>query len=177
MPQPLLLSVMTECDKVFDPKRVTAWGRAKKIRPIRVKPINCLFNDKSVLAKFLLDTIEGYQALRRDSMVCLGYAGDIWQQSAESLHKSYSPLRLETDGWVIFEPKPEDERLVIEVHLFGCNIGDKGFAIKAKWGEEQPDGSILQYGRSGDIVAQRSDDPEDVWIIKREIFTATYAVL
>jgi len=33
---------------------------------------------------------------------------------------------------------------------------------------------FLHYGEEGDYVLQSTTDPADVWIVKRELFEATY---
>jgi hypothetical protein len=155
------------------------YGRAKKTKPIRVKAMQTLLTDPTLIEKFLLDTIEGHQMLKGGSMVCIGSEGEAWQQTHKGLHKAYNPT-LSEDGWVTFEPKPEAEREYFEVPL-----GNGKFAIKAQWGERQADGTFLQFGEGGDYIFRNADEDhgvdangqEDVWIVKRNIRFATYELL
>lgn len=143
-----------------------------KVKPIRVKSLQTLLHDETVLNKFLLATLEGTQMLRASAMVCIGPDGDMWQQTKERLHKQYTPIELDTDGWVTFQPKPENERDVCEITLDGCLDGE--FFVNAQCGERQADGSFVQKGKSGDYVVRSREDPTDIWIVARTVFNNTY---
>ena len=178
---------MTETEQAPLPVINTAelsWGVAKKTKPIRVKPINTILADETVAHKFLLATLEGSQMLKANSMVCIGDDDDAWQQTAEKLHKQYTPEAVDADGWTTFVPKPEAVRDWAQICFsdeFQEAHGTK-FALIAQWGERQSDGSFLQYGEHGDYIL-RSADPDhgadsselwDCWIVARKIFEATY---
>jgi len=147
----------------------------KKVKPIKAKPINSILVDDSVVAKFLLDTLEGTQMLKANSMVCVGEVGDVWQQDCDKLHKAYTPTYYSPDGWCEFEPKPENERDICEITLGDCEIGEGEFVIEAQWGTRQSNGKFLQTGKSGDFIARSQEDPSDVWIIDRKVFLSTYS--
>ena len=157
------------------------YGTAQKTKPIRVKPLQCILADQSVLATVLIDTIEGHQSLKASSMVCLGIQGEAWQQDNAKLHKAYTPIAVADDGWVTFNPKPEAVREFIEV------VGDPGqkFRIYAQWGERTVVGNTIvniQFGEAGDFILRDSspdhgcnaEGQEDVWIVKRKVFLASY---
>jgi hypothetical protein len=147
------------------------WQTARKTKPILAKPMQSLLSDQRILAKFLLSTLEGTQTLRGNSMVCLGNHNDVWQQDRAKLHKQYTPSEVLEDGWTVFTPKPEAERSVTEVK------DSATFAIKAQWGTRMPDGSFEQYGKEGDYLVQSKEDPNDVWIVAKAVFEATYEIL
>ena len=148
--------------------------RVTKTKPIRVRPLQTLLQDTTFMNKLLLNTLEGQQMLRANALVCLGDGGDVWQQDSEKLHKTYSATELLLDGWVVFTPKPENERMGIEYLLDGVEIGQGRFAVKARWGTRQADGTFLQFGKSGDYILRSLEDPDDIWIVDRERFMATY---
>ena len=140
--------------------------------------------DASVLVKFLIDSIEGHQILKANSMVCLGVEGEAWQQDNAKLHKAYTPTVVSPDGWMTFVPKPEAVREYVQV----VGESDKKFAIRAQWGEEKCDENgqyFIQYGEAGDCIFRDADPDhgvdakgqEDVWIVKKRIYVATYATL
>ena len=158
---------------------------AKKTKDILVKPLQALINDPRVMKKFMLATLEGIQPLKVGSMVCMNVeADDIWQQDFSKLHKQYTPAYVrEDDGWILFTPKPEAEREYYQVlGVEGIRLQEgEPFTIQAQWGTEQPDGTIIQTGVSGDyILRDASPDhgmkngQEDVWIVAKKIFEATY---
>ena len=153
---------------------------AKKTKSIKVRPIQTLLSDETFLNKLLLATLEGSQMLKASSMVCVGPAGDIWQQTQAKLHKQYTPVELGVDGWVTFVPKPENERDACEITLASKVLqqslapGEGVFTIKAQWGEQRPDGTFTQKGKSGDYVLRSQEDPTEVWIVARSVFENTY---
>jgi hypothetical protein len=141
---------------------------AKKVKPLQAKPMQCLLNDERVMAHFLLNTLEGTQMLKANSMVCIGVCGDVWQQDRNKLHQAYTPTEVDEDGWVTFTPKPDAERDACQI------LGVLTFNIKAQWGTRQSDGSFIQVGNNGDYVLRSKEDPTDVWIVARKVFESTY---
>ena len=73
----------------IDATKITNWGTASKTRPIQAKPLNCILIDKLIRDKFLIDTLEGREPLGTGVMICLGEAGDIWQQTLDKVLKKY----------------------------------------------------------------------------------------
>jgi len=147
--------------------QIADWRRAKKTKGIKAKALQTLLSDESMLTKFLLDTIEGTQTLKAGSIVCVGSAGDAWQQKEKKLFQQYTVTGLTPDGWMICEPKPDVERDAYEVPAEVC--GPEGdFSISAQWGTEhvlENKKVYLQHGKAGDIICRNPEDQTDVWIV------------
>lgn len=84
-----------------------AYGKARKTKPIKAKPINAILGkgNPTVYECLLLDTLEAAQKIEPGSMICWGEAGDVWQQSHKNLHKKYEPREMDEDGFVTYFPK------------------------------------------------------------------------
>lgn len=155
---------------VRGPDAPLRWKKATKTKSIKVKPLSQIINDSSLFNKLLLDTIEGVQPLRAGSLVCLGIAGEVWPQTKEALLKKYTITDIDTEsGWIVCTPKPENV-----VNAWQVATGEEKFVVRGQWGEKQPDGSYYQYGRGGDYILQSTSDPNDMWIVARNIFESTY---
>lgn len=148
------------------------WKTAKKTQSLRAKPLINLMVDRSVMSKFLLDTLEGNEKLGDGAVVCIGGAGDAWQQMPAKLLAKYTVTNIDAEGWMLCEPKPENLINVYEVTQTTNSVNDK-FYILGHFGVESEDG-LRQYGEAGDFIGQNRDDPTDVWVIRRKIFLNTY---
>lgn len=58
---------------------------AKKTKGLRAKPMVTLLVDRTVMVKFLVDTLEAKEPVHADAMFCIGESNDAWQQSAKKL--------------------------------------------------------------------------------------------
>src|SRR5512137_2220959 len=99
----------------IDTALVTGWSVATKTRPLRAKPLINLLVDRSVTNKFLVDTLEGREPLGDGVVICIGEAGDTWQQMPKKLLAKYDVTSLDNDGWMVCTPKPDNAVNVIEV--------------------------------------------------------------
>jgi hypothetical protein len=166
-----------EKNTLIDPNSLV-YTTVKKVKPLQAKPMQCFINwsarsnDKKVLMHFLLNTLEGMQMLKADSMVCVGICGDVWQQDRDKLHKAYTPTEVGEDGWITFVPKPEAERDACQIEFDGTGK----FYLKAQWGDKQVDGSFLQTGNTGDYILRSKEDLTDVWIVAKSVFERTYEI-
>ena len=136
--------------------RADLWFHAKKVRPIWAKQVDA---DQTV------ETLEGTETVKAGDYLCRGEIGEIWPQSASSLHKKYVPTDEIADGWTKFTPNPDGKG------VFAAKV-DHAFSVHASWGELS--------GKSGDFVVKNYDDgdkafPVDVWIVDAALFEATYA--
>ena len=147
----------------------TEWGRAKKTKGLRAKAMVNLIVDKSVVNSFLLDTLEGREPIGSSSMFCIGAAGDAWQQSPNALLKKYDVKDIDDDGWMVCEPKPDNEVQFYE--------SDDGQYITGHWGETINDIPNLQWAKKGDFVLRNPDDTTDMWVVQRKLFNNTYSIL
>jgi hypothetical protein len=146
-----------------------SFRKATKKKPIKAKPVVEVI-DPNVVEHFEVVTPEGREKVDPDAELCRGEGGEVWQQTTDKLDEKYSPTVETDDGWTMYKPKEHNEANAVQV----VDQPD-GFAIKGLWGEEQPDGSKLQFGDNGDYVLQSVTDPADVWIVKQALFESTYA--
>jgi len=171
---------------------LSGWRVASKTQPIRAEPLINLLVDRCVSSKFLVDTLEGREPLGDGVVICVGAAGDAWQQMPKKLLQKYDVTQIDTDGWMICTPKPDNAVNCVEVTkellttLRGTNVsvpfpddrmlnmGD--FAIEGQWGDDKyPQlGKAVQWGSAGDFICQNRTDPTDVWIVRRRLFLNTY---
>ena len=159
------------------PSKNFSWSTAKKTQTIRAKPLINIMVDSSVMTKFLLDTLEGKEVLGDGTLVCLGSAGDVWQQMPKKLLSKYDVSNVDKDGWLVCDPKPDNLINVFEVG--SQHLGDQtnhSFYILGLFGEQCEDG-LRQYGEVGDFIGQNREHPEDIWVIRRKIFLNTYQLM
>jgi hypothetical protein len=142
--------------------------------------------DRSVLNKFLVQTLEGLEPLGDGVVICLGESNDIWQQMPNKLIEKYNVTAIDNEGWMVCEPRPNNSVYCVEVtkELLAKHgeppwdeqfykLGD--FYVKAIWGHQTPIGTI-QYGSMGDFVCRNTKDASDIWIVRRKIFNNTYSI-
>ena len=159
------------------PSKNFSWSTAKKTQTIRAKPLINIMVDSSVMTKFLLDTLEGKEVLGDGTLVCLGAAGDVWQQMPKKLLSKYDVSNVDKYGWLVCDPKPDNLINVFEVGI--QHLGDQtnhSFYILGLFGERCEDG-LRQYGEVGDFIGQNREHPEDIWVIRRKIFLNTYQLM
>ena len=154
-------------DLIFDKK-------AKKFGLVHAKMVSDVIKDAQVAQHLLLITPEGSQPIRiKNTVLCIGVAKEMWQQDKDGFVKKYQLVDLQDDGWMICVAKSNN---VVNVCQILCQIGVDGFKISALWGEcdESIKGLYWQKGLNGDYILQDPNKLEDVWIIKKEIFEASY---
>ena len=121
----------------IDTTKITNWKIASKTRPIKAKPLVSLIVDKSVTSKFLVDTLEGHEPLGDGVVICIGEAGDAWQQMPKKLLQKYSVKGIDKDGWMECEPLPDNAVNCWEVPDSACSpdeLNRKIFTIIGQWG-------------------------------------------
>jgi hypothetical protein len=171
------------------PQRVTNWQIAGKTRPIKAKPLISLLVDRSVVSKFLVDTLEGKEPLGDGVVICVGEAGDTWQQMPKKLLAKYDVVAIDNDGWMICNPKPDNAVQCVEITqevLRSPSVDAPptneiykicDFYVIGQWGQTVPEiGQNVQLGHVGDFVCQNRTDATDVWIVKRKLFLNTYVI-
>ena len=87
---------------------VKDWKVASKTQPIKAKPLITLLVDRTVTSKFLVDTLEGKEPLGDGVVICVGGAGDAWQQMPKKLLAKYDVTAIDDNGWMICTPKPDN---------------------------------------------------------------------
>ena len=121
----------------IDTTKITGWKIASKTRPIKAKPLISLLVDRKVASKFLVDTLEGHEPLGDGSIICLGEAGDIWQQTQGKLLQKYVVKSIDADGWMDCEPLPDNAVNCFEVIDLATDAGitpNPTFTIVGQWG-------------------------------------------
>jgi hypothetical protein len=168
-------------------KKITDWKVASKTKDITAKPVISLIVDKKVTSKFLLDTLEGKANIVPDSQICIGGAGDAWQQSAVNLLKKYDVIAIDAEGWMVCRPKPGNKVNCVEItdEIVRPNLDpsihdnrqdDGNYYIIGKYGEPSDEG-FRQHCKTGDFILQDRDDPSDTWIVDRKMFLNTYDIV
>lgn len=84
----------------IDTSKIINWSLASKTKPIKVKHLKSLLVDDSVLSKFLIDTIEGKEPIfyNKNIVICIGEAGDVWQQEVKKVISKYDLKDIDRDG-------------------------------------------------------------------------------
>lgn len=172
--------------RLIDINSVKHWSIAKKTRPIKAKPMVSLMVDKSVASKFLIDTLEGKEAIGDGSIMCVGESNDAWQQMPAKLLQKYDVTAIDAEGWMTCVPKPEnsvecyqitDETEAISSKMW---IDQTPYCIMAEWGEDTVMVDVpikIQRAEVGDYICRNRTNPTDVWIVRRKIFNSTYVVI
>ena len=159
--------------KKIDITKIVNWQIAKKTKSIKAKPLLSIMVDRSVLSKFLVDTIEGKENLGDGAVICLGDSNDVWQQMPKKLLQKYSVIEIDEDGWMICEPRPDNS---VECFEIDKSFVGKDLFIEAQWGEVSGDVNI-QRTEIGDYICRNRQEKADVWIVKRKIFINTYNII
>jgi hypothetical protein len=158
------------------PDQIQDWKIARKTRSIKSKPLINLLVDRSVSSKFLVDTLEGKEPLGDGVVICVGEAGDVWQQMPKKLLAKYDVTAIDADGWMVCTPKPDNAVDCFEVTREFSSLwtASQDFYIIGAWGETIGDEKNVQRGKVGDFICRNRDDHSDVWIVRRSLFLNTY---
>jgi hypothetical protein len=167
--------------QILDTSTIVGWDQARKTARVKAKPMISLLTDKSVMNRFLLDTLEGREPIGADAVFCIGQAGDAWQQMPTKLLKSYSIVNIDSDGWMECEPKPEDVREVFQLTTdylkLNTDFRTDPMFIVGLWGETHGEHKNLQRFEAGDFLVRSRTEHHDMWIVRRKIFLNTYSIL
>lgn len=150
------------------------WLLGKKTKGLRAKPLSALITDRSIISKFSIDTLEGKEPINSANMFCIGETGDAWQQTAKALLKKYNITNIDADGWLICEPKPENE---VEFFEWKCEQGspeEYTSYIKGLWGATVDGVDNLQSIFVGDFVCRQPHQHEDQWVVRKHLFINSY---
>jgi hypothetical protein len=127
---------------------------ARKTKPIWAKRIE---------AAVEVETREGRLQAQAGDYLCRGIAGEYWPQKEAKLTEKYSPsTERDAEGLERFDPKPESAPVE-------ATAVDRPFRVAATWGE--------LTGKPGDYVVRSTTDPDDVWIVGKTIFEASYEMV
>jgi hypothetical protein len=163
------------------------WRRGKKTKGLKAKALINLIVDRSIVNKFLIDTLEGREPIDSANIFCIGEAGDAWQQTSKALLKKYDVKAIDDDGWMVCEPKPENEVEFVELNnalldtaikTDFTNWGQQGHGyIVGTWGATIDGVENLQAFVLGDFMCRQPHDHTDMWIVRRTLFLNTYTEL
>ena len=146
---------------------------AKKVKEVRAKPMVNLIVDRSVLSKFLVDTLEAREPVSADAILCIGEGNDAWQQTATSLLSKYTVESIDPDGWMVCKPRPEHSVEFFEV-TDAMVSGEGTCFIVCRWGQTIDGIEQLQKALVGDVVVRNRKDSSDQWVVNRKIWRNTY---
>ena len=153
----------------IDTHKIVDWKRATKTKPVKAKPLVNLLIDKTIVNKFLVDTLEGNEPIGDGVVICVGEAGDVWQQTPKKLLQKYNVTSIDDDGWMVCEPRPNNS---VRCYQFGSS----DFSVVGLWGATVGGEKNIQFGEAGDYICQSESDEPDVWIVKKKIFENTYSI-
>lgn len=134
-----------------------------------------LLVDRTVVSKFLVDTLEGKEPLGDGVVICVGEAGDAWQQMPKKLLQKYVVKEIDKDGWMVCEPLPDNAVDCVEVTEVMLGF-DTDFTIIGHFGQTIDGESNIQTGTEGDFICRNQTDKTDVWVVKRKFFLNTYVI-
>lgn len=175
--------------KRINVEQIVKWNIGKKTKNIKAKALISIMVDKNMMAKFLVDTLEGKEPLGDGAVICLGECNDIWQQMPMKLLKNYDIIDIDADGWMVCKPKPDNSIECVEIteelkYVTDSSdmwVSDKEeFFIVGLWGEELAilDQKVqIQRADIGDFICRNCEDKSDVWIVKKKIFRSTYNII
>lgn len=112
-----------------------------------------------------MKSLEGDVEAKRGDYVCRGHANEKWVQSEESVKKKYRETdKVDSRGWRCYQPRPD------AAGVMAAPV-PRAFSVVATWGKLR--------GKKNDLLVKHHDDraekfPEDVWIVDRGLFEATY---
>lgn len=171
------MTTLTESHPPVDANAIAVdWKVAKKVKPIRAKPLVSILVDQSVLSKLLVTTLEGMEKLGDGSVICVGEAGDIWQQMPKKLLAKYNVTSIDKEGWMICEPRPDNS---IECFQFNGHINTHSgeHYVKGLWGEDFGEYKNCQRFSEGDYICRNREDHNDVWVVRKKFFENTYTII
>ena len=166
--------------------KINNWRPATKTKSLIAKHITAVVTDTSVYGKFLISTLEGKEPLGANVMFCIGTMNDAWQQPPEKLLKKYDVISIDTDGWLLCKPKPENvvDAIVITQDIIDsaslvADINPTEYFIIGQWGESITYKDLhligVQRCELGDYICRNQIDQTDVWIVRKKIFENSYS--
>lgn len=156
--------------------------RAKKIKPVRAIHMRQVFTNPFFSKFFLLDALEGAEPVDSDAMLCVGEAGDVWQQKLNKMMAKYDVVEDEgCHGWFIATPKPENENRVIKLSKEVIDSAQLNPAlpiyIQGGYGAAIDGTENLQQVTIGSWLVQRLLYCGDQWIVQDNLFKNTYSLI
>lgn len=167
--------------------KIKDWKIGSKSKTDSCQTVN-LGNGRSDCHQQILsrDTLEGKEPLKDGVLICVGEAGDAWQQMPSKLLKTYEVKEINDDGWLVCEPRPGNAVNVFEItqefadsflnpDIHPNRQSDGNYYIIGQYGEQHEDG-LRQSCKVGDFICQDRTNPIDAWVVARKIFLNTYII-
>src|ERR1035438_3026268 len=169
-----MITMMDENTPPLCANTITEWKIAKKTKPLRAKPLVNLLVDRTVINKFLVDTLEAREPFAEGNVICIGETGDAWQQEPKKLLKKYSATAIDKDGWMVCEPYPDNSVECSQINFLinthgGCHY------LEAKVGSTYQ-GKTVQEFVHGDWILRNREDKSDVWVVRKKLFDNSYVI-
>lgn len=161
---------------IFDTRKIHVWQTARKVKPLRAKPMSAMFAEATMAGKFLIDTLEGAEPVSLSAIFCVGEAGDAWQQTPEKLLAKYDIVGIDASGWMTCAPMPENSVECFELTetaLLAMEGKREGYIV-GHWGRTVDGVKNLQAFSIGDFIARNPADRSDQWVVRRKIWLNTY---
>ena len=153
------------------------WNTAKKTKPIRAKLLSWVFADVSCASMFKIVTLEGDEPVDVPNLLCIGEAGEPWQQTKKALLKKYTITDISDDGWMICTPKPENSVEFFVVQHNDVHVDADVLGIIGQWGGEVDGLRNVQLVSFGDTVCRQPHDHTDQWVVRKVLWESTYSVI
>lgn len=156
--EPIFKLGESENKKLLD--GLSGWFKATKFAELEAMSFEKAKEKGVIEEDGTVDTKEGKVKAKKGSMICKGVEGELWVQDRKRLQEKYSPSHKNGD-WRIYKPKAKENK------VRAVQVNDREeFTIKASWGDLK--------GKKGDYILQDIDNPDDVWVIDKNIFSKTY---
>ena len=135
--------------------------------------------------KILVRSLEGDKELKveKDTVIMIGIKGEVWWTNTKKFSEAYKKLRGNYNFKLDYSPTIKDisttETIDLIPHAHMC-MSNGGSRIMAKPLTNETKifqkGSKLEYfkGYPGDMMAWRTTDPDDMYIIRKDIFEQSY---
>jgi hypothetical protein len=155
-----------------------AWQRARKTRPIWVRPLL-----PAEVGRAFQTADHVAEVARQGAWLCVGIAGEPWFQSREKIEGKYEAAGAETRRFA-FDDQPRSYRLMKPkegVRNWAAQVkgpGIAGFSIHPGYDPSQ----TLHAPAGGYVVRDDCPDPyrapaSDVWLVQQGLFESTYEVI
>ena len=150
-------------------------GLAVKSAAIQIRSTASIYAESEGrrFGDIVIPTLEGSQDLVDKSlmMVCRGVNRELWQQPLDRIKKVYDvPANYDFSIWTHCPALPDAP----EVEFM---VNDEFTHIRGKWGSNHPVfGENIQTCEIGDMICRSLQDHNDMWVVRRKLFDATYSV-
>jgi hypothetical protein len=150
-------------------------GLASKSAAIQIRSTASIYAESEGrrFGDIVIPTLEGSQVLVDEAlmMVCRGVNKELWQQPLNRITKVYDvPANCDFSMWNHCPAKPNAPEVEFMVNTEFTHI-------RGKWGSSHPVlGENIQTCEIGDMICRSLEDKDDMWVVRRKLFDATYTI-